>query len=228
MHSLISLEWSVQTSNSTAPPVLDLEDSGGAEAVRHPAVGHGAKGRATHVKVRRPGEADPTGAGVGDSNSHWPPGAGFVAGALDLRIRTAVQTTLVSVVKKTNVRTHYTPLNASQVTSTNLIACAAAIAVLEKGRTAGGDHRRERALADGALITARTACMHRDHQHSVAGLILFNMISSSPVLLRFTALHIDQCDTYRRCRRRKGSRTTSRRRSTIGRRLWLALRCTGW
>jgi hypothetical protein len=78
------------------------------------------------------------------------------------------------------------------------------------------------------LITARTACMHRDHQHSVAGLSLFNMISSSSVLLRFTTLHIDQCDTYRRCRRRKGSRTTSRRRSTIGRWLWLALRCTGW
>jgi hypothetical protein len=66
--------------------VLDLEGSGGAEAVGHAAVGHGAEGRAAHVKVRRLGEADPTGAGVGDSDSHRPPGAGFVAGALDLRI----------------------------------------------------------------------------------------------------------------------------------------------
>jgi hypothetical protein len=93
---------------------LDLEDSGGAEAVGHAAVGHGAEGSAAHVKVRRPGEADATRAGVGDGNSHWPNGTGFVAGALDLRIRTAVHTTLVSVFIRRIMHVH-TTLRKSQV-----------------------------------------------------------------------------------------------------------------
>jgi hypothetical protein len=77
------------------------------------------------------------------------------------------QTTLVSVVRRRMYVGEYTPHSTWQVTSGNLIACAAAIAVLEKGRTACGYHRRERALADRTLIAARTACMQKrdDHQH---------------------------------------------------------------
>jgi len=69
------------------PLVLDLEDSSGAEAVSHAAVGHGAEGRAAHVKVRRLGEAGTAGAGVGDGDGHRPAGAGSVARAPNLQSR---------------------------------------------------------------------------------------------------------------------------------------------
>ena len=40
-----------------------------------------------------------------------------------------------------------------------LITLAAAFSVLEEGGSAGGDHRLERPLADGALITACATCI---------------------------------------------------------------------
>jgi hypothetical protein len=40
---------------------------------------------------------------------------------------------------------------------TDLVARAASFAVLEQGIAAGGNHRRERALADCALVAARAA-----------------------------------------------------------------------
>ena len=39
-----------------------------------------------------------------------------------------------------------------------LVAGAAALAALEDGRAAGGDHGRERRLVDGVLVPARAAC----------------------------------------------------------------------
>ncbi len=42
-----------------------------------------------------------------------------------------------------------------------LVARAAAQARLVDGRTAGGDHRRERCLEDGTLVPTCTTCTHR-------------------------------------------------------------------
>ena len=70
-------------SNAFSPPVLNLEYSGGTEAIGLPAVGHGAEGGAAHVEVRLLG-AYAIRAGVRDDDGHWTNGAGAVAYALDL------------------------------------------------------------------------------------------------------------------------------------------------
>jgi hypothetical protein len=133
-------------SNGTVPLVLDLEDSSGAEPV-----GHGTEGRTAHVEVRSLGLADPIGAGVCDGDRHWLAGAGSVAGALDLHIWNVAN-------KKREVNTAYQRQNygVSKCTYTDLVARATSFAVLEQGIAAGGNHRRERALADCALA-ARAA-----------------------------------------------------------------------